>query len=166
MHIKWILLIISIAIVVGPIGGALLAYRDDLQALVVPETPEFMSKTPEITYLDYTISANTIKLRFKFVNSYNTNLSISSIDAEIFCVEHNVKLGFANETTPIEVTSKSSAIITLALNVTQAKTHFLTEHVGKTVVNIELRNLEVNVQGVKIRYTQAVDAGSIPIIIP
>ena len=164
VHTKWILLIISIAIIVCPIGGALLAYRDDLQALVVPETPEFISETPEITYLDQSISANVIKLRFKFVNPYSANLTISSIDAEIFCVEHDVILGYANETAPVAIASKANAIITLALNFnTQAETHFLTQHTGETAVNIELRNLEVEVQGVKIRYTQAVGVGSMPI---
>ncbi len=163
MHIKWILLIVSIAIIVCPIGGALVAYRDNLQALVVPETPEFMSETPEITYLDYSVGANVNKLRFKFVNPYSINLTIKSINAEIFCVEHNVTLGSANGTAPVEVAAKGNAVIILALNFnTQAETHFLTEHAGKTTVEIELRNLEVEVQGVKIRYAQAVGVGSIP----
>lgn len=167
MNIKWILLATSIVIIVCPIGGALLAYQGNLQALVLSEEPEFLSQSPDIKYLNYNVNGSTINLRFNFYNPYSMDLTIYSIDAEVFCADHNAPLGFINETKSVKAASKSNATVTLALTYgTQALMHFLTNHLGETALRMELHNLEINVQGIKVRSEQPVDIGTLPIIVP
>lgn len=164
MSIKTILLLISIVLFVCPIGGALIFYRDNLQALVMPENLEFMTNAPEIEYINYSITYNLITLQFRFKNPYNIALNISSIEGDVYCTEHDFCLGAVHEQDMVVVPSNSTAIITLVLSFnSEAPSHFLTQHFGDTHVKIELRNVKLTVQGVEIHYKKAVSIGNIPI---
>jgi len=164
MNIRWVLLAISVLIFVGPIGAALVIYRDNLAALVMPETPEFLTAAPEITYVGID-SSNPLSMRFKIENPYKMSLSLNSIGAEVFCSDHNTLLGFANETDSVSIPAKSTAIISLALTFTsQGVTHIQTSHLG-TNFYIDLRDLELDVQGIKLHSEEQIShVGPIPTI--
>jgi len=165
MNMKWILLAISVVIFVGPIGSALVIHRDNLAALVVPEAPEFMTATPKIEYVGYEIiDLSKQLLKFEIVNPYRVKLRLNSISAEVFCSDHDVFLGFANETGSIDIRAKSSAIISLLLTFTsEGQTHILTNHLGKDIY-VDLRGLALDIQGIKILYKEDIRVG--PISIP
>ncbi|MEM3769795.1 MAG: hypothetical protein QXG76_01235 [Candidatus Bathyarchaeia archaeon] len=165
MPIKWILFAISIILFVGPIGGALLLHSDNLLALIIPENfSYFIEGTPEIEYLNYSITDGKIALQFNFKNPYDVHLEINSIDGDIYCTEHNFRLGTAREKSAVSISPKSISKITLILNFNnEALSHFINNHPGETNVSIELRDIRLTMQGVEIHYKQSIAVEAIPI---
>jgi len=170
MNIKWVLLAISVVTFLGPMGAALVIYRDNLATLVVPETPEFMTVAPEIEYVGYQIidPLKPPSLKFKIANPYSINLRLNSISAKVFCSDHDTLLGFANETGSINIPAKSPAIISLVLTFTsEGDMHIITNHLGKNDFYVDLRGLALDIQGIKLRYEEQISrVGPIPIPTP
>lgn len=132
---------------------ALVIYRNNLMDLVIQEkTAEFFTEAPEFEYAGYDTAKRV--LRFKIGNPYSKDLNFSSISAEVFCSDHDFLLGCANETEPINIPKKSSVTIEIALNFTaEGTTHIATHHLGKDFY-VDLQNLAVDIQGIRIKVAE------------
>ncbi|MBC7128539.1 MAG: hypothetical protein H5T45_02245 [Thermoplasmatales archaeon] len=161
---RWILLLISLAISIGPIGAGLFIYRDNLSAFILPENmesiTEVMGKSPEIDYINSTIIDSTLILKFKIKNPYNMDLTLEAIYAEIFCSSHSFYFGSINWDSSFTIRANSSSYIDLALNFTsEGKEHVSTMH--KEDLYVDIKNLSIELQGIKIYKEEIRNVGPI-----
>ncbi len=164
-----LLSVVTIVIIVGPIGGAAIIYRDNLVNLIIPpETPEFLNETPDVQYVDYQINASTnaILLRFNVTNPYNFNLTINALQADVYCSTHtqeylgNAAVSEASKNIP----SKSHTIIVIVMNYTDAgRAHIHGSHQNDQNFRIDLTNMTINIQGIGVEYPERITGiGPIP----
>lgn len=151
MKVNHALLLLSIAILVGPIGVGLFVYRENLIALVIPENLKI--ETPEIEYLNYEKNDVALFLKFKITNPYKIDLDLRSIYAEFFCSFHDTFLGSINITPYINFPANSSKIIDLPLNLTSEGIKHICE---EEEIYIDVRGLVLNVNGIKVNYKREI----------
>ena len=128
---KIALTLISIAIVVGPLVGVLLVYRDNLMGLVLP--PEIkdlssnsnkdsssVSKFLNISVLQlptlagqpyYNQQTGAFSYPINFTNPLSTEISVDQISAEIKSKNSNIILGNISITQPIKIAPGANGII-------------------------------------------------------
>lgn len=169
--VKVVLLLTSIAITVGPIGTALVMYRDNLIELVVPSEASdilttFSSEKPSATFenYEYNISLNTVTLKINLTNPYKFTLVVDSLSADVECREHHFHLGKAYSQNSQNIPSGSTKSVTLTVTWDEeALYHINNNHHGQSTVFVDLVQLKADVQGVNV---QLQDRISIPDPIP
>ena len=163
MNIKWILIAISIAIAVGPIGVGLLMYQNNIAALIMPEEPKFIKEAQEfsnITGDTWHYNPTTHTASFSFPNPFSTTLTFNSISADVYCSEHNILVGHMSFSSPTNIPSKSSGLISLVITfTTQGEAHIIAYHGG--TLNVDIRNMNINIQGITLRSKEPIEIGTI-----
>jgi len=164
--IRLLLTLITIAIVVVPIVGMLLAYQGNLLGLFVPpeitETadalfggggdngsglePPTMVGEPE-----YDEATGTFSATFQFKNSFPVNITIKSLTGNIECVEHRFTLGNASLSKPVSIDAGETGTLTIVGAWTNAaKSHFETGHKNEEFVDVVLVDFAVDISGIQI----------------
>jgi hypothetical protein len=155
--------LLSTAIIMGPIVGAVYAYSGNLVGLVLPpelkgvasgnySTSRFQPSTPE-NQPTYDAATNTYTFSFKFINPLENTISLDTLSADVICEEHQVLLGTASLNAPITIAPRETVTINACGCWTQAAlNHFKTNHCGPEYddINVAFQNLSMNVAGIKV----------------
>jgi hypothetical protein len=169
--IRLILTLVTIAIVVIPIVGMLLAYQGNLLGLFVPPeinqiADDFMggdgggnngdngpgleppTMVGEPTYDE---EAGTFSA-FEFTNSFPIDITINSLSGNIECVEHHFTLGTANLSDAVSIDAGETGTLTVNGQWTDAgKLHFQNAHASEEFVDVVLTNLAVDISGIQLQ---------------
>jgi hypothetical protein len=135
-------------------------HSDDLSEVIVPEGLEEI--VTEMTAVDtfelpsYVSSsvdpdARTAEVVFSFANSFDFDLTLNMIAANIRCVDHGILLGHAESKDQVEIESRETEdIVVVFVWSADAEEHFLEEHTGESVVDVKLVDMEIDVSGVTV----------------
>lgn len=172
MNLGTILAAISIIIVVGPIASAVVMYKDNPIALVMPDIEELTDKIedyfPTVEYVGYEIidPESSFRVMFNVTNNSDEDLTFNTIDFSAYCGQHEeVLLGYGHgEGFPLTISGRSSGELSIHVTYTEeGQTHIETHHRGDTNFHAILKNVLVVVQGVEVELGDEIDFGPIEI---
>jgi hypothetical protein len=175
-----ILILLNVGAIVGPIAGVVVVYHNDLQAIVVPpEVQQIVGNTINTLTLsspnspatsDQTNSSNvnlempqyvnacvdpasrTVTAVFNFTNPFSVSLTINALSADVVCHAHGFLLGNAVLSSPVEFVSMQTADITIVFTYSvAAQQHVESEHAGQSTVNVDLKNITINISGITVQ---------------
>jgi hypothetical protein len=169
--IRLLLTLITIAIVVIPLVGTLLAYQGNLLGLFVP---------PEITEIaddlmggngdngsglepptmvgepQYDEASRTFAVTFEYKNSLPFNLTVKSLTGNIECDEHRFPLGNASLSEPVSIDTGETGMMTVLGTWTEeANSHFQDEHADEEFVDVVLVDFAVEISGIQLQLDQS-----------
>jgi hypothetical protein len=163
--IRLVLTLITIAIVVIPLVGTLLAYQGNLLGLIVPPElndlvddlmggggdggsglePPTMVGEPQ-----YDAATGTFSASFQFKNSFPLDITIKSLSGNVECVEHHFPLGTASLSEPVSIDAGDTGTLTITGKWTDAaKTHCQNEHADEEFVDVILADFAVDISGIQ-----------------
>ena len=168
--VRLLLTLITIAIVVVPIVGMLLAYQGNLLGLFVP--PELNEIADDFMGGDgadgsgleppamvgepqYDEATGTFSASFQFKNSFPLDITVKSLTGNIKCVEHRFLLGNASLSNPVSIDAGETGTLTIVGAWTDAALgHFETGHAGEEFVDVVLVDFAVDISGIQIELGQ------------
>jgi len=172
LNLGTILVAISIIIVVGPIFSAVIVYKDNLIALVIPDIEELIDKIgdyfPNVEYVGYEIidPESSFRVIFNVTNNSDEDFTINTINFSAYCSQHKeVFLGYGyGEGFPVTISGRSNRTVSFQITFPmQGQTHVETLHRGDTNFHATLKNVLVVVQGVEVELGDEIDVGPIEI---
>jgi len=173
--VQLVLTLVSIAIVVGPIAIMLIAYQDNLPELLIPpEINEIADnllsgggggfEAPTQLNSTYDPSSRTVTLTFQFKNPFSFPVTVNSMSGSMMCDKHDFPLGNATLKKPVSVGAGETATVTVLGTWTEeAVDHFQTAHSGEKKTTVDLRNLAMDVSGIKIQTNERIRIPDAPI---
>jgi len=174
--VRLILTLVSIAIVVGPIAVMLIAYQDNLSELLIPpEINEIADnllsggggqfEAPTQLNSTYDAPSRTVTLTFQFKNPFSFPVTVNSMSGSMACDKHDdFPLGNATLKEPVSVGAGETATVTVLGTWTEeAVDHFQAAHAGEKKIIVELRNLAMDVSGIKIQTNERIRIPDVPI---
>lgn len=170
--IKLILTLITIAIMVVPILGVLIANRDNLEELfITPEIKEIADKfgggggaddgesdgpqvepvgSPEIDPVSH-----TIRQSIEFKNPFPLDITLKSMSGDVQCVEHGFDVGVASLEDSVSIPVGETRTVTLLITWTDnAEDHLKLLHSNEENVEVTLMNFGVDISGIQIGLDQ------------
>jgi hypothetical protein len=170
--VRLLLTLITIAIVVVPIVGMLLAYQNNLLGLFIP--PELNEIAEDLTgggegtngsglepptmvgEPEYDPATRTYSATFQFKNSFPVDLTIKSLSGNIECYEHGFTLGNASLSKPVSIAAGETGTLTVLGTWTEeAISHFKTAHAGEEFVDVVLVDFAVDISGIQLQLDQS-----------
>ena len=122
------------------------------------ELPEYVSASVDP-------AGKTVTVVFNFTNPFNVSMTIYALSADVQCHAHSVLLGYAELSNPVEIPPmQTEDIVTVFTYTAAAQQHFQTEHAGQSTVNVDLKNITINVSGITVE-TPEIDNADIPICV-
>jgi hypothetical protein len=172
--VKLALVLVSIAIVVGPLAGMAFIYRDNLVGLVVP---------PEITNLEegqvgdvtasnfvapslvgepqYNPETGALDVSLSVTNPLDVQVSVEQFSADIRSKDSKIKLGNVALVSPIDIASGGNGIVDVAGNLSQELIdQIVSQYQDNGRVDIVVENVNAVVAGVEF-HLDSFDVGSI-----
>jgi hypothetical protein len=178
-----VLLLISIGLIVAPVGAVVIIYRDDLTGLVIPpeikgvmngDTSFILNDnigsvnggdggnvnsifdsfvTP--TFVGATIdqSAKTFSVRVNVTNPLNYDLTLNTLSVDVQSPDGQV-LASINIAHSYTMPSGESTIVQVDGSWTQAGESYIIAHSGDSSITIALANMVVDVNGIKVERSQ------------
>ena len=172
--LKIALTLLSIAIVIGPLAGMALIYRDNLAGLVVP--PEIINiangQIENVTASNfvspslagepqYNPDTGALNVAFNFTNPLTNQISVDQFSADIKSKDNNALLGNISLVEPINIAPGENGIIDVAGNLSpELINQIQTQYQDNGKVNIIIENINAEVAGVQI-HLESFDVGSI-----
>ncbi len=172
--IKIVLTILSIVIVVGPLAGVALLYRDNLSGLVFP--PEVSNlengQIGNVTVSDFVAPAiagepqydpdtGALNVSLSFTNPLNNEISVDQFKADIKSKDQNIELGNVELAKPISIAPGENGIVDVIGNLSpELIKQIQTQYQDNGKVNIVFENIDAVVAGVSF-HLDSFDAGSI-----
>lgn len=167
--IRLILTLITIAIVVIPLVGALLAHQGNLLGLFVP--PEMNELADDLIGGDngpglepptmvgepqYDEESHTFLVSFEYKNSFPMDITFKSLTGNIECAEHRFHLGNASLSEPVSIDAGETGILTvLGAWTDDAINHFDSAHGNQENVDVVLVDIAVDISGIKLQLDQS-----------
>jgi hypothetical protein len=169
--IRLLLTLITIAIVVIPIVGTLLAYQGKLLGLFVP--PEITEIADDLMGGDgdngsglepptmvgdpqYDEASRTFAVTFEYKNSLPLNITIKSLTGNIECDAHRFPLGNASLSEPVSIDAGETGMLTVLGTWTEeANNHFQDEHADEEFVDVVLVDFAVDISGIQLQLDQS-----------
>jgi hypothetical protein len=173
------LLLITVGLIVAPVGAVVVVYRDDLSGLVIPpEVKDAMNGDTSFILNDNVnsingygsddpnsilnsfvvpnfVSANidektqTFTVRVNVTNPLNYDLTLNQLSADIQSIQGQT-LASVNIASPFTIYSGQSRIVEVQGSWTQVGDTFITDHWYDSSVTIAVANIVVNVNGVTV----------------
>ncbi len=179
--LRILLILINIGIIVGPLIGVAIIYRNNLESLIVPpevkETINTLSSSdqnyssnnsgnssqnndnlemPQYVNSSYNPTTKTLTAIFKFTNPFNFAITLNEVAADVRCHAHNFLLGHANLKNSIEIPAMQTVDITVVFVATnEAQQHFEEQHSDQSIVNVDLVNIVANVSGISVQIPES-----------
>jgi hypothetical protein len=159
--VRLILTLVTIAIVIIPIVGMLLAYQGNFLGLFIP--PEIADYDIESTLEppkivgepEYDEATRTFSVSFEYTNSLPIDITINSLSGNIGCNEHYFPLGAANLSEPASIDIGETRTLTIIGTWTDdAIGHFENMHGNEETVAVFLMDFAVNISGIQIELDQ------------
>jgi len=169
--IRLVLTVITIAIVVVPLVGVLLAYQGNLLGLFIP--PEINEIADELmggggdngsgleppTMVgepQYDEASQTFSVTFQYKNSFHMDITIKSLSGNIECDEHRFPLGNASLSEPVSIDAGETGTMTVLGTWTdEAISHFRTGHADEENVDVVLVDFAVDIGGFQLQFDQS-----------
>ena len=168
--VRLLLTLITIAIVVVPIAGMLLAYQDNLLGLFVP--PEIIETADDLfggggngsgleppTMVgepEYDEASHTFSVTFQYKNSFPVDITIKSLSGNIECDKHRFPLGNVSLSKPVSIdVGETGTMTVLGTWTEEAISHFGTAHKHEELVDVVLVDFAVDVSGIQIQMDQS-----------
>ncbi len=170
--VRLLLTLITIAIVVVPIVGMLLAYQNNLLGLFIPPEineiaddlmggggtngsglePPTMVGEPQ-----YDEASHTFSVTFEYKNSFPMDITIKSLTGNIECAEHRFHLGNASLSEPVSIDAGETGTLTVLGKWTDEAInhHFPNEHSGEEMVDVVLVDFVVDISGIQLQLDQS-----------
>ncbi len=172
-----VLLLISVGLVVGPVGAVVIIYRDDLSGLVVP--PQIRSAingdtsfilndnvnsvsgnddpnsilndfvTPTFVSANVDEAAHTFSVTVNVTNPVNYDLTLNTLTTEVQTPDGQ-QLAAINIANPTTIPLGQSTIVQVDGTWTQAGENFITAHAQDSQVTLALANMVVDVNGIRV----------------
>ena len=168
--IRLILTLVTIAIVVIPIVGMLLAYQGDLLGFFVPPelrqiADDFMDgeggnngnngglEPPRIvSEPQYDEATGTFSVSFEYTNTLPLDITINSFTGNIECEEHHFALGTASLSEPVSIEQGETGLLIIVGSWTDdALSHFETVHSNEQNVAVVLADLIMDISGIQLQ---------------
>ncbi len=177
--LRILLILINISIIVGPLIGVAIIYRNNLEALVVPpEVKEIFDNTinpqsstqnqssnnsgnssehndvaiPQYVNSTYDPATRTLTVVFKFTNPVDFSISLNEVSADVQCHAHNYLLGHARLSNSMQIPAKETVDIkVLFVTTSDAEQHFQAQHSDQSTISADLVNIVANVSGMSIQ---------------
>ncbi len=174
-----ILLLVSVGLVVGPVGAVVVIYQDDLSGLVIPPeiqnlmsgngsflldgsnngdgisgllNPVFVSATADQASRTFTVTVN-------FTNNLNYDLTLNALNATAQDNQnHNQLATITLNNAPVAMPSGETTQVTVSGSWTQQAEQSYFE--GQTI-NVSLINVSINVNGIIVQPTESINVGAV-----
>lgn len=174
------LILLTIAITVGPPLAIILAYQNNLLELVIPpELEQIVSNLEEATQngtqpnfpnqtgpvdVDYDPESHTATITFQLENPLPIDVALNSVNGTVQCDDHGYPLGTATLKNPVQMTAGKPATLTALVTLTQqGRNHIETAHQGETSTSVSLVDTTINADGVVIKMTEPLSIGEVPL---
>jgi hypothetical protein len=172
--IKITLTLLSIAIVVGPLAGMAIIYRDDLSGLVIPPEIKNITNgevndsspsnfvTPTLANdPQYNPDTGEFNVDFNFTNPLSNQISVEQFSADLKSSDTNIDLGHINLNQPINIAPGENGIIDVSGILNQDTINQIKAQYDQTgYVNVVLENVNAQVAGVTF-HLDRLDLGSL-----
>jgi hypothetical protein len=166
--IRLVLTVITIAIIVIPLVGTLLANQGNLLGLFVPpEINEFADdliggddgpglEPPTIVgEPHYDEESHTFSVSFEYKNSFPMDITIKSLTGNIECAAHRFPLGNASLSEPVSMDAGETGTLTiLGAWTDDAISHFGSAHGNQENVDVVLVDFAVDISGIQLQLDQ------------
>ncbi|MCW4000729.1 MAG: hypothetical protein NWE93_10855 [Candidatus Bathyarchaeota archaeon] len=174
--ISVLLTLISIGLVVGPVGAVVVMYQDDLTGLVIPseveglmngDTSFFLNQTvtggsqnpsellnsfvmPQLVSADVDYTSRTFRVTVNFTNPLNYDLTLNSLNADVQ-TQDGQALATVSLSAPLTIVSGQTADVTVVGSWTQSgETYILNNYQQSGSVTISVVNFHIDVNGIKV----------------
>lgn len=177
MRIGLVLFLVSI-VTVSPVLVALVEYRENLAALFMPTEStmtsirDLGSALPSLEYLSYEVidpaQPRAVRINFKVSNALSSDVTINSVKLTAYCHDHGTFLGYVSaENVPLVVPAEASVVLRLRVDFSQeGRNDVETYHRGYANLYLDLKNLEIDIQGLEISFSEFSQVGPIGIPVP
>ncbi len=168
------LILITIAISLGPILGIIVIYRNNPQELVIPpNVTEILNGSyftkgsltpPKFVGSQYDVASRTMTLTFNFTNPFKFDMKINSMSADVVYAADNYPLGPALLKTPVQLPAGQTALITIVGTWTQDGVNHVLSVVNPGAENIavNLVGLVIDLDGIKVHINEPVQVPNVP----
>jgi len=173
MDIGKILALISIIIVAGPLASAVILYKDNPIALIMPDVEELKEKFegyfPTVEYLGYeNVTETSFRVLLNMTNNSDDPFTFNEMNFSAYCKEHNTFLGYGyGENLPLVIPPESFDIFELLITFTpESQAHIETGHQSDTdlyTFYAILRDVNIVVQGITVELGDEIETGLIEI---
>jgi hypothetical protein len=167
---RLLLSLVTIAIIVGPIAGILIMYKNNLPGLFIP--PELNEIADNLTSSgganglelktvgppQYDEASRTVTLTFQFKNTFPVDLTINSMSGNVECVAHSFPLGTVTLDKPVSIgVGETKTITVLGTWTEEAIGHLRSAHTGEKTIDANLVGLTVDVKGIQFQINQSIE---------
>lgn len=169
-----LLILLNVGAIAAPVAGVVMMHTNDLSELIIPSNvEEIVTNTigneesiqlPEYVCSSFDPTTRTAQVTFSFTNSFEFDLVLNKVSANIECLDHEIDLGYATLKEQVEIKQKETKEILVKFVWTkEAETHFLNNHVDETAVDVKLVDMELDISGISIEVPEEIFL-SLPII--
>ena len=156
-----LLLLLNVGSIAAPVAGVAIVHSNNITEIIMPpeletiidETVNVASQfeLPQFIEATWDEDSFTCEIAFSFTNTFDFDLTLNEVSANIKCTEHGVALGHAELSEMVHLVPEQTQIITIIFTWTEeAENHFLNEHSEDLSVDVTLTNLVLDVSGISI----------------
>lgn len=168
MHLLGLFLILlNVGAIAAPLAGVVIIYSDDLSQIFTPsEVEEIVSnifgseasiELPNYVSSSYDPASRTAQVIFDFTNSFEFDLTLNAVSANIVCLDHIVALGTADLNNLVILASGQTQEIVINFVWTlDAENHFVDLHNNESALDVKLVDIELDVSGISIELPEVV----------
>lgn len=174
-----LLTLLSITLIVAPVGAVVVIYQNNLQELVIPPQLEslitgdggsgssfFLNQdgstdlgsliSPEFVSADIDNDANTFTVVVDVTNNINYTFTLNSLSADVYSTRDNyhlVSVELSNP--PVTLTpGGTSRVVVVGSWTDEAETYFVQNYSGASSISVQLENLTIDVNGVVVTMSE------------
>ena len=182
-----ILFIISVGLIIGPVGAVVYTYKDDLSGLVIPsqlkdlmqgdastllngassgDGNSFLGGLIEPVFVGATVDSEsrTFTVTVNITNNFDYDLTLNSLSADVKSAQDNYHLVTISLSNPVTIVSAKASIVTVnGYWSQQAENLFLNNYSQDTTIDVILDNILIDVNGITVESTEPFPIGNIPL---
>jgi hypothetical protein len=174
-----LLTLLSITLIVAPVGAVTIIYQNNLQELVIP--PEINSLitgeggssflvdgadsvdlssliSPEFVSADIDNDANTFTVVVDVTNNLNYTFTLNTLSADVYSTQdyyHLVSVQLSNP--PVILTpGGTSRVIVVGSWTDAAETYFIQNYGDASSVSVQLENVTIDVNGITVTMSEPI----------
>ena len=156
-----LLLLLNVGSIAAPVAGVAIIHSQNITEIIIPPEVETIVdevvnaassfEMPQFIEAVWDEDTNIVEITFSFTNTFDFDLTLNEVSANIKCTEHGVALGHAELSEVIKLVPGETQIITIVFTWTEeAENHFITAHSEDLSVDVTLTNLVLDVSGINI----------------
>ena len=184
--ISVILFIISVGLIVGPVGAVVYTYREDLSGLVIPsqlkdllqgDTSSFLNDANndgdsflggliEPVFVGSTVDSQTrtFTMTVNITNNFSYDLTLNSLSANVESTQNNYHLVTISLSEPVTMISGKASTVTVNGQWSQeAEALFLNNYSQEPSIDVALDNIIIDLNGIIVESTEPFPIGNIPL---